>query len=241
MADRKDITPPLKTFGENKRKSSDKPFCNQKPGPFFKGSSRLTGIVLTAGLSSRMGSPKALLPLGGQPSLVRILREILTSELDQVILVLGAHGTFIRQALGELKKNNRLTLVYNPAYRQGLSTSIKKGLIRVSPHTGGVMFLMGDQPLLRASAINRLIRTFLEDSDRIVVPGYGRSPGNPVIFPLAMVPELLELSGDTGGREVMRRHQDRVRLLPIRPSRIGWDMDTPEDYQKIKEYFDEKG
>lgn len=218
-----------------------KPIPQPKPVPLFKKSSRLTGIVLIAGLSSRMGSPKALLPLGGQPSLVRILKEILASDLDQVILVLGAHGKFIRPALGEIIKNSRLTLMYNPAYRQGLSSSIKRGLSRVSPDEAGVMFLMGDQPLLRASSINRLIRTFLKDPDHIVVPCYDRSPGNPVIFPFAIVPELLELSGDTGGREVLRRHPDRVRFVPIRPSRVGWDMDTPEDYQKIKETFNEKG
>jgi molybdenum cofactor cytidylyltransferase len=201
----------------------------------------VTGIVLTAGLSSRMGSPKALLPLGGQPSLNRILQEILDSGLDQVILVIGAHRNRIRQALGEFGNGIEWTLVYNPAYRLGLSTSIKKGLTRVSPESAGMMFLMGDQPLLKASVINRLIKIFLRAPDRIIVPTYGGRPGNPVIFPYSLVPELRELAGDTGGREIIRNHPDRVHLVPIRPSRIGWDMDTPEDYQKVKETLNEKG
>jgi molybdenum cofactor cytidylyltransferase len=188
-----------------------------------------------------MGSPKALLSLEGRPLLLRVLREILISDLDRIILVYGAEGKNIRRILQESPPNPRLDLVHNPAYRQGISTSVKKGLIKLSPDTEGYMFLMGDQPFLKASVINRLIRQFLEEPDHIVVPYYGQRPGNPVIFPASFVPALQALEGDTGGREVIRRHPDRVRSVPIRPLRIGWDMDTPEDYRKVKEYFNEKG
>ena len=102
------------------------------------------------------------------------------------------------------------------------------------------MFLMGDQPFLKASVINRLIRRFLKEPDRIIVPYYGQRPGNPVIFPFSFLPALQALEGDTGGREVVRRHPERVRSVSIRPLRIGWDVDTPEDYRKVREYFNEK-
>lgn len=220
------------------RAGVSKEITNFTAGPAL--SSRVTGIVLVAGLSSRMGCPKALLPLGGRPALVGILSEILASDLDQVILVLGAQGKIIRQTLGAMKQNSKLTLTYNPAYRKGLSASIKKGLTRVSPEVSGVMFLMGDQPLLRTTVINRLIRKFLEQPDSSLVPQYGRRPGNPVIFPATFIPELEKLTGDTGGREIIRRHQERVRFQLIRPSRLGWDMDTWEDYEKIKEWIHEK-
>jgi molybdenum cofactor cytidylyltransferase len=208
--------------------------------PAERGSGRLPGIVLMAGLSSRMGLPKALLPLGGQPALVRILSEALASRLDRIVLVLGARSRMIRQALGELRHNGRLSIVYNPAYRQGLSTSVIKGLGRIDPEASGVMFLMGDQPLLRAAVINRLIRKFLGNPDCIVVPQYGSRPGNPVTFPASLIPELKKLTGDRGGREIIRSHPDRVCFQPVRPARAGWDMDTREDYEKIKEWIDEK-
>ena len=102
------------------------------------------------------------------------------------------------------------------------------------------MFLMGDQPFLKASVINRLIKEFLKEPDHIVVPYYGQRPGNPVIFPASFVPALQALEGDTGGREVIRRHPARVQSVQIRPLRIGWDVDTPEDYRKVREYFNEK-
>jgi molybdenum cofactor cytidylyltransferase len=196
--------------------------------------------VLAAGLSSRMGSPKALLPLEGRPLLLRVLSEVLISNLDRIILVYGPKGTFIRQILEGIPQSSKLDLVYNPAFRQGISTSIKKGLNKLRPETKGLMFLMGDQPFLKASVINRLIRQFLKGPNHIVVPYYGQRPGNPVIFPASFVPELQTLQGDTGGRQVIRRHPESVHRIPIRPSRIGWDMDTPEDYEKIKEYFNEK-
>jgi molybdenum cofactor cytidylyltransferase len=196
--------------------------------------------VLAAGRSSRMGSPKALLPLEGRPLLLGILSEVLNSNLGRIILVYGPMGKRIRKILKGIPRNPKLDLVYNPAFRQGISTSIKKGLIKLPPDTKGLMFLMGDQPFLRASVINRLIKQFLKESDHIMVPYYGQRPGNPVIFPTSFVPELQALEGDTGGREVIRRHPAKVQPVQIRPSRIGWDMDTPEDYEKIKEYFDEK-
>jgi molybdenum cofactor cytidylyltransferase len=196
--------------------------------------------VLAAGLSSRMGSPKALLPLEGRPLLLRILSEVLISDLDRIILVYGPKGNFIRQILQGITQNPKLDLVYNPAFRQGISTSIKRGLNKLRPETKGLMFLMGDQPFLKSSVINRLIKQFLKGSNHIVVPYYGQRTGNPVIFPNSFVTELQALEGDTGGRQVIRRHPERVLPVQIRPLRIGWDMDTPEDYEKIKEYFNEK-
>jgi molybdenum cofactor cytidylyltransferase len=215
-------------------------FLPGKDRPLYEKSPRIPGILLLAGRSSRMGSPKALLPFGDQPLVAVLLKRILESDLEPVVLVLGPHSRKIRQALGGLPGQAKLKIIRNPDYRQGLSTSIRKGLTQVPPWARGVMFLMGDQPLLTAPVINRIIRAFLKTADAILVPHYGRHPGNPVLFPGAMIPELMALSGDTGGRELIKKYPDRIRALPIRPQRIGRDMDTREDYQWAKEFFYEK-
>ncbi len=211
-----------------------------KDSPLYEKTSRIPGIMLMAGRSSRMGFPKALLPFGDQPLLAVLLERILESDLEPVILVLGPHPRKMRKALGRLLGQAKLKIIRNPDYHQGLSTSIRKGLTQVPPWARGVMFLMGDQPLLTAPVINRLIRSFLKTADAILVPHYGRRPGNPVLFPKALIPELRKLSGDTGGREVIKKYPDRIRAVPIRPQRIGWDMDTWEDYQRAKGFFYEK-
>lgn len=201
------------------------------------GSGWVAGILLMAGLSSRLAFRKALLTLGEQPLASVVLARALESDLSKVILVLGHGAKEIKKTLGTAKGHSKLIIMNNPDYRKGLSSSIKVGLSKIDPRVSGVMFLMGDQPLLTTEAINKLIKVFLSSPAPIVLPLYGKRPGNPVIFRTSLIPELRKVTGDTGGRELVRKYWNLVQTVPIRPQRTGWDMDTWEDYQKLKGFF----
>jgi molybdenum cofactor cytidylyltransferase len=197
----------------------------------------VTGILLMAGLSSRLGFPKALLPYGRKVLVVRVLEQTLESRLDRVILVLGCQAPKILAALGSFRGSPRLEVVVNRRYDRGLSSSIRAGLRVLNPSAGGVMFILGDQPLLNTATIDRLIQAYRRHLLPIVVPLYGRRPGNPVIFGRVLLPELQRLRGDTGGREIIRKNPDWVLNIPIRPQYIGWDVDTWEDYERTEKFF----
>jgi len=197
----------------------------------------VTGILLMAGLASRLGFPKALLPYGRKVLVEQVLEQTLASRLDRVILVLGCQAPRILSALRSVARTPRLEIVVNRQYDRGLSSSLRAGLRVLDPSTQGVMFILGDQPLLRTDTINRLIQAFRRNHLPIVVPLYGGRPGNPVIFGRALLPELQRLRGDTGGREIIRKNPDRVLTIPIRPQYIGWDVDTWEDYARTRKYF----
>ena len=197
----------------------------------------VTGILLMAGLSSRLGFPKALLPYGRKVLVERVLEQTLASRLDRVILVLGCQAPKILSALGSFQGSPRLQVVINRRYDRGLSSSIRAGLRVLDPSSSGVMFILGDQPLLNTATIDRLIRAFRRHRLPVVVPLYGRRPGNPVIFGRELLPELQRLRGDTGGREIIRENPDRVLNIPIRPQSIGWDVDTWEDYDRTLKFF----
>jgi molybdenum cofactor cytidylyltransferase len=197
----------------------------------------VTGILLMAGLSSRLGFPKALLPYGRKVLVERVLEQTLASRLDRVILVLGCKAQKILSALGSFQGSPRLEVVVNRRYDRGLSSSIRAGLRVLDPSASGVMFILGDQPLLNTATINRLIQAFRRHRLPIVVPLYGRRPGNPVIIGRELLPELQRLRGDTGGREIIRKNPDWVLNIPIRPQYIGWDVDTWEDYDRTRKFF----
>jgi molybdenum cofactor cytidylyltransferase len=197
----------------------------------------VTGILLMAGLSSRLGFPKALLPYGRKVLAERVLEQTLASRLDRVILVLGCQAPKILTTLGSFKGSPRLEVVVNRRYGRGLSSSIRAGLGVLDPSSSGVMFILGDQPLLNTATIDRIIQAFRRHPFPIVVPLYGRRPGNPVIFGRELLPELQRLRGDTGGREIIRKNPDWVLNIPIRPQYVGWDVDTWEDYERTQKFF----
>jgi molybdenum cofactor cytidylyltransferase len=197
----------------------------------------VTGILLMAGLASRLGFPKALLPYGRKVLVARVLEQTLASRLDRVILVLGFQAPRILSALRSFEGSPKLEIVINRRFDRGLSSSIRAGLRVLDPSSSGVMFILGDQPLLKTATIDRLIQAFRKHPLPVVVPLYGGRPGNPVIFGRALLPELQRLRGDTGGREIIRKDPDRVLNIPIRPQYIGWDVDTWEDYDRTRKFF----
>jgi molybdenum cofactor cytidylyltransferase len=201
------------------------------------GKKSVSGIFLMAGLSTRLGFPKALLPYGDRVLIERVLEQALASRLSRVILVLGFQAPKIRSAIRSLVGDPRLEITVNRHYEQGLSSSIRAGLRVLDPSSRGVMFILGDQPLLKTAAIDRLIRVFRRNQAPIVVPLYGNRPGNPVIFGRELLADLLDLRGDTGGREIIKRNPEQVLKVPIRPLYMGWDVDTWDDYDRTRKFF----
>lgn len=198
---------------------------------------QVAGLLLMAGLSSRLGFPKALLPYGGRVLIERVLEQALASRLSRVILVLGFQAPRIRSAIRFLEGDLRLEILVNRHFDQGLSSTIRAGLRVLDPSAEGVMFILGDQPLLNTAVIDRLIRAFRRHQAPMVVPCYGNRPGNPVIFGRGLLPELMDLRGDTGGREIIKRNPEQVLKVPIRPQYRGWDVDTWDDYDRTRKFF----
>jgi len=185
--------------------------------------------VLAAGESRRMGQPKQLLPFEGEPLVRRVARRALASRLAEVIVVVGHVAEAVRQTLTGLD----VRIVENPAYRQGQSTSVIAGLEALAPQSDAAMFLMADQPFLDASLINRIIETYEETGGLILVPTYKGRRGSPVLFDRSLFDELHQITGDEGGRQVLRRHPQAIVCVPLDSERPLLDIDTPEGYRRL--------
>jgi molybdenum cofactor cytidylyltransferase len=200
----------------------------------------IAAIVLAAGRSSRMGRHKMLLPLGGRPLVSYSVEAASASEADPVLVVLGYQATEVAEAL----PSGRYTTCFNHNFASGMASSLRLGIERLSrlgagtsPILGAAV-LLGDQPLVSTNIINRLLRAASAYPDAIIAAAYDGERGTPVYFPVSLWSELLQIEGDEGGRSVIARHQDLLRLEPFDDPAAGLDVDRMEDYLQLKANWD---
>jgi molybdenum cofactor cytidylyltransferase len=144
-------------------------------------------------------------------------------------VVLGYSAEAIKAELVDFP----LTLVLNPAYRDGQSTSVRAGLAAVGPEASGALFLPCDQPWVDADLINHLIASHQASPEAIVLPAFQGQRGSPVLFPRSLFPELENLQGDQGGRQMLPAHEDRIVEVPLATGLPLKDVDTQEDLRDL--------
>jgi molybdenum cofactor cytidylyltransferase len=193
----------------------------------------LSGIVLAAGASTRMGRPKQLLPLGDRPLLQHVLDEAAASLLDEIVLVLGHRAEEIRRELA-LPAHRPCRVVLNHDHAAGLGSSLGAGLRAADPRAAAAGILLGDQPGVPASLIDRVVAAFLGGDALAARPVYrdanGASvPGHPVILERLLWPRLERLRGDEGARSLLAGKATTLLEVPMEgPPPI--DVDTERDY-----------
>jgi len=193
---------------------------------------RVAAIVLAAGRSTRMGGPNKLLAeIGGKP-LVRIaVEEALGSRARPVIVVTGHQREQVEAALKDLD----VTLVHNPDFGLGLSTSLKAGIAAVPAEADGAIVCLGDMPQVDASLIDKLIAAF--DPERgalVVVPSIEGKRGNPVVWSRRFFSDLAALEGDIGARHLIASYPEAVTEVPLSDRAALVDVDTPDALRALK-------
>jgi molybdenum cofactor cytidylyltransferase len=190
----------------------------------------VAAIILAAGSSSRMRSHKLLLPYKGQPIVNWVLGAACASQADPVIVIIGHEAQRVDAAL---RAERWFLAIHNPWYVDGMSTSLRLGLAATPNDVDAAIILLGDQPLITPEIINAMIAESARAPDAIIAASYQGRRGNPVLFPRRYFAELETITGDEGGRSVLARHPDRVRLAEIDDALAGFDVDTPEEYQTL--------
>jgi molybdenum cofactor cytidylyltransferase len=192
----------------------------------------ISAVVLAAGRAERMGEQKLLLPLGSKPVLQWVIEGALQSNVHEVICVVR-DLEFARRHISVV--DDRLFWLMNHAADRGQSTSVVAGLWAIDPKSAGVLFLVGDQPMIRKELIDSLIGRFRSSAASIVAPGFQGQPRNPVLFRRDVFPELIKLTGDRGGRVLIERHRDKTEIVDWTDETPFMDIDVREDYEKLKE------
>jgi molybdenum cofactor cytidylyltransferase len=194
----------------------------------------LAGIVLAAGRSSRMGSPKALLDFRGEPFVLRILEALEALDLKTRVVVVGPrHEAKDIRAL--LTRHDAL-VIENADVQGGPIASLRAGLAAI--HTvqpSGVLVWPVDLPHVRVDTVERLTDVFRRSSPLAVVPRFGARRGHPIIWGSPAFAELQESEAATrdGARAVLRAHQSDIKEVPVDDPAVIDDLNTPEDYERL--------
>lgn len=195
---------------------------------------RSVGIVLAAGASRRMGTPKAGLELGGQSFLARAVAALAAGGTDVRVVVTGAARTSVAAAL---PAGDDVTLLDNPAPDRGQLSSLKIALVHAAatwPEAAVAVVGLVDHPAVRGATVAALLEAARGPApSAIVVPAYRGKRGHPVAFARAVWPELLGADDARGARSVVRADAERVRVLDLDDPGVLIDVDTPADLQRL--------
>ena len=186
----------------------------------------ITAVVLAAGASSRMGQPKLLLPLGGEPLVRRVVRQVLESGVEDVLVVVGCEHEQVIAALEGLSVRTAV----NPDYETGMGSSFRTAVGALT-ESSAAMFALADQPLVAPEDYRRVLDAYRERPGGVVSVRYGEVTAPPHLFDAKYFPELAVL--EHGARPVLQRHAAETTVLNFSPERL-LDIDTPEDYERAK-------
>jgi len=188
---------------------------------------RLWIIVLAAGASSRLGTPKQLLRMRGRTLLAHTVALAESVAGARVNVVIGADQHRIRSHLRRTSPRVRVT--YNRRWRVGMGTSLEAGIRNLPPEAAATLVLLCDQPDVDARALARLLNCARNRTTSIVASRYRGRLGVPAILPRATFRELRRLTGDRGARDLLNATHGRTRIVALDMPEAARDIDTPAD------------
>ena len=184
----------------------------------------IVGVLLAAGAGTRFGSQKLLARVNGSPIVATAARG-LAPLVDSLIVVVGSEAESVSQALAGIDVGS---VVANPRWADGLSTSLRLGVGSAASIADAVVIALGDQPSLDPGVVRMVVARWRETGKPIVATRYRGVQGHPVLLGRAVFGEVMSITGDVGARDLIRRDAARVAFLDV-DADAPRDVDTPDD------------
>ena len=186
----------------------------------------ISAILLAAGQSKRMnGENKLLKKIYNTPLINHSVRNILSSAVDELIIVLGYDEDILKK---KIIKSQKIKFAFNKDFKTGMSSSIKIGLENLSEKCEAFFISLGDMPLVSDDIYNKIIK--LKDNKKIVVPTYKGQQGNPIMFPKFMKKKIMIIEGDVGAKKILLENKNDILNLQIDDDSIIRDFNIKENF-----------
>jgi molybdenum cofactor cytidylyltransferase len=191
--------------------------------------SPVLGLVLAAGGSTRMGRPKQLAELDGRPLLAHVLAAVDAAPVDRVLVALGGAADAVLERV-DLGRAEPLVV---DGWAAGMGHVLASTLAQAGDGWEAVVVLLGDQPLVPGGAVARVVEAWRAGAGPVVSATYGGRPGHPRLFDRSLLPDLLRLTGDTGARDLLAIHPDRVHRVEVGDLGSDTDIDVEADLERV--------
>jgi molybdenum cofactor cytidylyltransferase len=188
--------------------------------------SKLWAIILAAGESKRMKTPKMLLPFRGRTIIEKVIENVTDSDVDKTLVVLGAEHEAVLKVITGLP----VTHCYNDNYKEGMLTSVKCGFRSLPDDFEAVLVFQGDQPMIRPRAVNKLINAWRKSGKGIAIPVFENKRGHPLLIDRKYTEEIEKLNDGEGLRSLAIKFHSDVLEVNVKTPEILKDIDTQEDY-----------
>jgi len=190
----------------------------------------IAGLILAAGESSRMGTPKAALAYRGRTFLETIVQTLEEAGIERIVVVLGHRAEEIQRQI----KIEPARVVINPDYRSGQTSSLQAGLrALLADGPDAVLLCLVDHPAVSAETARKIMAAFCEGGAPVVIPTYQGRRGHPVLIGRQVFPELLDLASDAGADSVIRKYRPTTQSVAVEDEGVVIDVDDPESYRQL--------
>lgn len=185
-------------------------------------------MILAAGESKRMGKPKLLLPFGEKTMIETVIDRVIQSKVEKILVVLGSNREKIEKKIGNLP----LEIAVNPDFKEGMLSSVQRGLEALPEEAQAVLVFLGDQPSIPSEVIDSVINAFRKTGKGIVLPVYKGERGHPVLIDMKYRHEVENLNPEVGLRELVYGQPDDILEVEVDDAGILRDINVIEDYMR---------
>ncbi len=186
----------------------------------------ISAILLAAGQSKRMnGENKLTKEIQGIPLIIHSVKNILSSSINELIIVLGYQKEIIEKLID---KNEKIKFVFNKDFESGMASSIKAGLNHLSEDSEAFFICLGDMPMVNKDIFNLLIKS--KNNREIIVPTYKNKQGNPILFSKSMKKKIMTIEGDAGAKKVLELNKDKTLNIETNDQSITKNFNTLDNF-----------
>jgi molybdenum cofactor cytidylyltransferase len=191
----------------------------------------ITAVVLAAGISTRMGTPKMLLPWGNTTVIGQVISTLTNAGLEDILVVVGGNS----DRIAELVKGPEVHMTYNPDFGNGeMLSSVQVGLRNISGEAQAGLIVLGDQPQIKSQIVQTILDRYYHTGHHMIVPSYRMHRGHPWILGKLYWEEVLALQPPLTLHDFLNTHHDEIDYVIVESSSVMQDLDTQQDYLRDK-------